>query len=111
VAGPPGFEPGTPTQDQHMVAWFFSGGFPKVLVPRGKSITDAYIAPPMLYLTELRARSVRIPDVIKSVLHGFSPSQCFELGDDTKFSCCLLCSTRDIQNLETRAGLGWVREE
>ena len=34
---------------------FFSGVFPGIHVPRGKSNTDAFEAPPMLYLTELRA--------------------------------------------------------
>ena len=34
---------------------FFSGVFPWIHVPRGKSNIDAFKASPMLYLTELRA--------------------------------------------------------
>jgi hypothetical protein len=69
VAGPPGFEPGTLPQDRAVLGSFrvASLGFEK---PRGKSITDTYTAPPMLFLTELRAPTLRIPDVIKSILHS-----------------------------------------
>ena len=40
---------------KNAVKQFFSGVFPGIHVPRGKSNTDAFEASPMLYLTELRA--------------------------------------------------------
>jgi len=65
MAGPPGFEPGTLPQER--VAQFFSGDFPWVCIPRGKSNIDAAEASPMLYLfrillmdlAELRALFLR----------------------------------------------------
>ena len=40
---------------KNAVKQFFSGVFPGIHVPRGKSSIDALEASPMLYLTELRA--------------------------------------------------------
>ena len=40
---------------KNAVKQFFSGVFPGIHVPRGKSSIDAFVASPMLYLTELRA--------------------------------------------------------
>ena len=40
---------------KNAVKQFFSGVFPGIQVPRGKSNIDAIEASPMLYLTELRA--------------------------------------------------------
>jgi hypothetical protein len=39
MAGPPGFEPGTLPQERNQ-AVFFSGGFPGIRTPEGKSIID-----------------------------------------------------------------------
>ena len=69
VAGPPGFEPGTRPQVGFLAKAFrvASHGFE---APRGKSLNDADEASPMLYLTELRALTLRLPDVIKSILQA-----------------------------------------